>query len=184
MKEYKSILIVLVKFFCVYLVLIGLYYLYLNFYQNKLQTCDPYTEIVAKQSATLLNFVSVNSMAIHINHNNFMFFAIDSKISSIVNEGCNALSVIILYIAFIIAFANTWRNTTIFLLSSVLIIYITNLIRIAFLNYIFHTFPSYSNLAHDYIFPVIIYGIIIFFWMVWIKFFVLNKPAYVNDKNN
>ncbi|WP_295842958.1 exosortase family protein XrtF [uncultured Apibacter sp.] len=175
MKEYKPIFISLVKFFSVYLFLTILYYWYLSYYQNKLHTCDDYTYMVAKQSSSLLNWVGISSQALHMDNENYMRFFINNKSISIVNEGCNALSVIILYISFIIAFANSIKKTCVYLLITILIIYLINILRISFINYVFSYYPEYGEASHDYLFPAIIYGLIIVLWIIWIKFFVFKK---------
>lgn len=175
MKEYKPIITCLVKFFSIYLVLIGFYYLYLNYYQNKLLTCDPFTEIVARQSSSLLNVFGFSSEVSHHNQENHILFFINKKYVSFVNEGCNALSVMILYLSFIIAFASTWKKTFLYLLFTLPIIHFFNITRIAFINYVFYYHPEYGKDAHDYIFPTIIYGLIIILWITWIKYFIFKK---------
>lgn len=175
MKEYRPIFISLLKFFSVYLILTALYYWYLTYYQNDLATCDIYTFNVAKQSSCLLQWIGITSKAIHIDHENFMRFYINNKFVSIVNEGCNALSVIILYVSFIIAFAYSFKKTCIYLVITILFIYLINIVRISFVNYIFYYYPQYGKFSHDYLFPSIIYGLIIILWIVWIKYFIFKK---------
>ncbi|PQL95752.1 exosortase family protein XrtF [Apibacter adventoris] len=182
MKEYKPILICLLKFFSVYFILISLYNLYLNHYQIQLHTCDPFTKIVAQQSSYLLKIIKINSSTLHINQDNYMLFFINKKLVSIVNEGCNALSIMILYLAFIISFASTWKKTVIYILVTLIILHISNIIRIAFINYSAYFYPMYRNELHDYIFPAIIYGLVILLWIIWINFFVLKSAK--NETNN
>ncbi|CVK15721.1 exosortase family protein XrtF [Apibacter mensalis] len=175
MKEYRPIFISLFKFFSVYLVLTALYYWYLTYYQNELKTCDEFTYRVAKQSSCLLNCIGIPSQAKHIDQENYMRFYVNNNFISIVNEGCNTLSIIILYISFIIAFANSLRKTCIYLIITVLLIYFTNIIRISFINYIFYYYPEYGKFSHDYLFPTVIYGLIMVLWIVWIKYFIFKK---------
>jgi exosortase family protein XrtF len=175
MKEYKPIFISLIRFFCVYLVLIGVYYLYLNYYQNRLHTCDPYTETVARQSSSLLNLLGFSSEIYHYDQESFIRLFISKKLVSIINEGCNSLSVMILYVSFIAAFASTWKKTTLFLFFTLLLIHFSNIIRIVFINYVFYRYPEYGKDFHDYIFPAIIYGLIIVLWIAWVKYFLLEK---------
>ncbi|MEG0529569.1 MAG: EamA family transporter, partial [Bacilli bacterium] len=51
-------------------------------------------------------------------------------------------------------------------------LFIMNIARIMLLNYIFRYHDEYGKMAHDYLFPAIIYGSIVVLWIVWIKFFV------------
>ncbi|MGM5630507.1 exosortase family protein XrtF [Apibacter raozihei] len=175
MKEYKPIILSLIKFFAVYIVLIAIYYLYLNYYQDILKTCDPFTEVVAKQSSLLLNLVGFPSETHHFNQENYMHFSINNKYISGVNEGCNAISVIILFLSFVIAFSSGKIKTLLYILVTLPIIHFANIIRIAFINYVFYYYPQYGKDVHDYIFPAIIYGLIIILWIIWIKYFVFVK---------
>jgi exosortase family protein XrtF len=175
MKEYKSIIISLIRFFFVYLVLTGLYYLYLDHYQNNLQTCDPFTELVAKQSSAFLNRLGFSSEVSQYDKENYMRFSINKEYISITNEGCNALSVMIMYISFIIAFASTRKKTAFFLIFTLILIHFFNIIRVAFINYILYYYPKYGEDIHDYVFPAVIYGLVIVLWIIWIKYFVLKK---------
>lgn len=91
-------------------------------------------------------------------------------------EGCNAVSVIILFIAFIFAFYRGF-NTFIFVFAGVIFLYIINILRIVGINVVLLEYPSYGKAAHDYIFPAIIYGSVVLLWIIWIKFFVLKDEV-------
>ncbi|MDR3272290.1 MAG: exosortase family protein XrtF [Flavobacteriaceae bacterium] len=175
MREYKPIIIMLIKFFAVYLILVFLYDLYLSYYQETLQTCDPYTTHVATQTAKILRWIGFDSEAVHYLQRNYMTILIDGKRISIVNEGCNALSVNILFVAFIIAFSVGFKRTFLFTLAGLIVLYIANLVRIVFINYIFYEHRHYGKTVHDYIFPAIIWGMVVVLWLVWIKFFALKR---------
>lgn len=175
MKEYKPIIISLLKFFSVYFILTVLYNLYLNHYQKQLLTCDPFTKMVAQESSCLLKVIGVDSLVLHNNQDNYMLFFINRKLISIVNEGCNALSVMILYTSFILSFASTWKKTGIYIFSTLVILHISNIIRIAFINYCGCFYPAYRHELHDYVFPAIIYGLVILLWVIWIKYFAFKS---------
>lgn len=88
-------------------------------------------------------------------------------------EGCNAISVIILFVAFIFAFYKGTK-TFVFIALSLLILYIMNVLRIVGLNIISRDYHEYNKIGHDYVFPAVIYGSVVVLWLVWIKFFALK----------
>ena len=180
MKEHKLIIITLIKFFGVYLVLVFLYGRYLHYYQDVLQTCDPYTAHVAQQSAKILNWFGFDFEAVHYLQRNYVNLIIDGRGITYINEGCNALSVNILFLSFIIAFSKGFKRTFLYIFVSLIILYLANLARIAFINYVFYAHYQYGKIVHDYLFPAVIWGLVVFLWLVWIKFFALRKKSNEN----
>ena len=63
---------------------------------------------------------------------------LNGKYIARVIEGCNSVSIIILFLAFIVAFKGSLKNTIIFGVVGAMIIYIVNILRIAFLIHFFH----------------------------------------------
>jgi len=84
-------------------------------------------------------------------------------------EGCNAASIIILFISFIIAFAEKFKKTALFLLAGGVLIYVVNIIRIAILTIMYYEYPQYQEILHSVVFPAIIYGMVFILWMIWVR---------------
>lgn len=78
------------------------------------------------------------------------------------------------FVAFIFAFYKGFK-TFVFVILSVVFLHIINVLRIAGLNIVYYENADYGKMAHDYLFPAIIYGSIVLLWLIWIKRFVL-KP--------
>ena len=154
--------------------MVFLYLTYLNMTQadeNQYQ-CDPITQIVAEQTADLLNFVNIKSATDqHKEEFSYRLFIKDSYVARIV-EGCNSVSVIILFIAFIIAFSATFKVTLLYILAGSFIIYWINVVRIAFIAFAIYQFPEYSDFLHQILFPLIIYGLTFLLWVIWINYFL------------
>ena len=55
-----------------------------------------------------------------------------------------------------------------------------NLLRIVGLNIVMTDYKEYGKMAHDFIFPAVIYGTVVILWMVWMKFFVLKDSVQRN----
>jgi exosortase family protein XrtF len=86
-------------------------------------------------------------------------------------EGCNSVSVIILFIAFVIGFPSRFRTTFLFLIVGSILIYTANIVRIAAISIALYKFPDYQYVLHDLLFPTLIYGLIFLLWIIWIRFF-------------
>lgn len=173
MREFKPILIFILKFVIVGTVLVLLYNLYLDQY-HKYNLPDPYSIFIADCTVMTLNSAGFDSSTAIDKTRPWVWIRIDDQWPSIINEGCNAISVMIIFVAFIIAFSTTWKQTSLFILSGLFIIQIMNILRIALLNYIFVYLPNYGKIAHDYLFPAIIYGTVVFLWIIWVRFFALK----------
>lgn len=173
MKEFKPVLIFILKFVVVGMVLVFLYNLYLNQYQ-KHNLPDPYSIFIADCTVSTLKTAGIEAGSQVDKTRPWVWIRIGDQWPSVINEGCNAISVMIIFIAFIIAFSTTWIQTSLFTLGGLVVIQVMNVARIALLNYIFVYFPDYGKFAHDYLFPAAIYGTIVLLWIVWVKYFALK----------
>lgn len=105
----------------------------------------------------------------------WIWIYLDGQRTSYINEGCNAISIMIIFAAFIVAFSTTWLRTILYILGGWVIIQFMNVLRIVLLNYIFRYHYQYGKAAHDYLFPAIIYGTIFLLWIIWVRKFVMKK---------
>jgi len=91
-------------------------------------------------------------------------------------EGCNSLSIIILFVSFLIAFSGSIKATILFGLFGSTLIYFVNVLRIIALSQLYYKFPKYQEYLHDLLFPAIIYGLVFILWITWVKFYSnINK---------
>lgn len=173
MRSNKLIVIFLLKFFGTYALLFLLYSYYLNVTQSKedVFACAPITNRVAEQTADLLNLAGYDAKIEQHSEELSMKFFVDGNYVARVNEGCNALSIIILFISFIVAFSGKFTTTLLYIIFGSLIIYVVNIFRIAFISIALYKFPEYRDLLHDIVFPTIIYGITFVLWFVWVRIF-------------
>jgi exosortase family protein XrtF len=86
-------------------------------------------------------------------------------------EGCSSISILILFLSFIIAFSGSFVNTVLFGIFGSALIYIVNVLRIIALSDLYYKFPEYQTILHDLLFPAIIYGLTFVLWVTWVKFF-------------
>ena len=84
-----------------------------------------------------------------------------------IQNGCNGLNLLGLYGGFIIAYPGDWKKRSLFLLTGLFLLFIANILRIAFFA-VFNVFlPQYWDLAHDYSSYVFFYPIVLLFWYLW-----------------
>ncbi|QBZ96708.1 exosortase family protein XrtF [Flavobacterium sangjuense] len=167
--QYKPFLLFLGKFILSYLVLTFIYQSYLSRYNVKDFDVDFFTQAVADQSATVLSWIDSNSYTMpHQTEPTVKLFYKGKYISRII-EGCNALSVMILFISFVIAFTGKFKKTVLFIVFGIFLIHVLNIARIALLCVALYHFPQYEHLLHGVIFPLVIYGVVFLLWVIWIN---------------
>ncbi|KUO68642.1 MAG: exosortase XrtF [Lutibacter sp. BRH_c52] len=173
MKGNKTVVLFLLKFFGTYLLLFLLYSYYLNRSQNDVSpfACAPITKTVAEQTKYLLNVIGYPTEIVQDTETAALKLFINGKFTAFIVEGCNAISIIILFIAFIVAFAGSFKTTVLYILFGSLLIYFTNIVRIVIISIALYEYPQYQHLLHEIIFPSIIYGMTFLLWFVWIRYF-------------
>ena len=143
MKKKKGVILFLVKFFVVYFSLTVAYSFYLNKNQvtEGVFSCAPITKIVTDQSefvAELLGYDVYTDQ--NYDDRSMMFMVNESYVVKIV-EGCSSISIIVLFLAFIISFTGRWYHTIWFAILGVLLIYVVNILRIVLLALAMEHFP-------------------------------------------
>lgn len=173
MKKHKNVLIFLIKFFVTYALLFVIYNVYLQKTQQKdpaFKTA-PITTLVADQSVNVIVFFGYDAGAYQHKKELSVKLLINGKYTARVIEGCNSLSIIILFIAFIVAFAGSIKATILYSIFGSILIYIINILRIAFLAVMIYRYPNQQEFLHNIIFPAIIYGFVFLLWVVWVQKF-------------
>ncbi|TXD46833.1 exosortase family protein XrtF [Polaribacter sp. IC073] len=173
MKKHKNVVIFLIKFFATYFILFAIYATYLQNSQQKeggFKTAS-ITTIVADQTVTLLEFFNFDAGAYQHKKELSVKLLIEGKYTARVIEGCNSLSIIILFIAFIIAFSGSLKATILYVILGSLFIYSINVARIAFLAVMIYKYPNQQEFLHNLVFPAIIYGTVFLLWVLWVHKF-------------
>ena len=170
-KKYRSVVKFIVVFLTVYGVLTVAYKLYLDQSTGKKSYPDYFTHLVAVQSQALLNAVGYETqIQPHQEEPSVKIIVRDKYVARVV-EGCNSISVVILFIAFLIAFSGRPKVTFFYALAGSVLIYTANLVRIVILSIGLLHYPWRRNILHTVIFPLIIYGLVFMLWMIWVKRF-------------
>ena len=180
-QEFKPTLYFLLRFFGTYIILSLAYGLYIKHYDEQSPALlDPFTRIIINQVGKISSSLGYKSETIQNDHLNypksgyaqtFDSLLLNDKRAIAVEEGCNGLNVMIMFVAFIFAFGG-WksRNSLWFLPLGLIFIHFSNLLRLFLLAWLnvdhdgrmFHFF-------HKYGFTAVSYASVFLLWFVWVR---------------
>jgi len=172
--DFKPAFFFLAKFLAIYLVGNIIYGLYVESFDYR---PDPLTEEVTFQTATALRLAGENAEA-SINPNGPTVFVTNAdKIIISVFEGCNGINVMIIFIAFIVAFGGSVKTMTWFIPAGILLIHLFNLLRISLLYFAAIHYQQFFYYVHKYIFTAFLYLVVLALWAVWVFRFNTKKTV-------
>lgn len=171
MKKQSKVVLFLIKFFAGYFLLFVIYSFYLQQSQVKNESfqCDGLTVKVAHQTKAIISTLGYDIETAQHPSELSMKLILNKVYVARVIEGCNSFSVIALFLAFIVAFQGSLKNTILFGVLGSLIIYFTNIARIAVLTILLYEFPKAQTFLHNLVFPAIIYGMTFLLWLIWVQ---------------
>ncbi|MES2240991.1 MAG: hypothetical protein V4497_12110 [Bacteroidota bacterium] len=169
-----------VRFFLLRILLLSILWkcLYVFLLSEPKALDEPLTEKVGQHSAWVLNqlyqsnqfyaksLVTKNQFEgqVQIIKGSHIYFG--ESLVMCIGDACNGLELFVLYVVFLIALPASFKRKVIFIVGGLMIIHIVNIFRcvglVAFLIY----YDKYFNIAHHYIFKMMVYMVIFFLW-VW-----------------
>ncbi|TDP03772.1 exosortase family protein XrtF [Flavobacterium sp. 245] len=167
--QFKPFLIFISTFFTAYILLTIVYKFYLNSFDSL--EVDGISKIVGSSVEALMRFFNSDVSIVKSLTEPCLQVWYNNKFTIRIVEGCNAISVIILFISFVIAFSGKFKTTLFFILFGILFIYVLNILRIAFLTVLLFNYPQYEHFLHGVLFPLIIYGCVFILWVIWVNKF-------------
>lgn len=173
--KYKAVLQFLFTFLGSYLFFALLYHLYLENANSAIYYPDFMTHLVALQSEAVISSFGYLTQLAPTPHFPAMDIYINGSLVSRIIEGCNSVSIIILFVAFMLAFFGKLKPTLVFIFSGIVIIYVMNIARIALLSIGIYELPQHAHFLHKIIFPLVIYGTVFILWLIWIG--IYNKHS-------
>jgi exosortase family protein XrtF len=176
--KYKSVINFIFTFLLVYAALSLTYKLYLDLSKEGAYYPDYITNLTARQSQSLLETIGYNAQIVPHGEEASMKLIMNGKYVARVIEGCNSVSVIILFVSFVFAFSGHWKPTILYVLAGSVLIYTVNLIRIVVLSIGLYHYPWRREVLHSVIFPLIIYGMVFLLWMFWVNRFTKLNQKY------
>ena len=167
--QFKPFLIFIGTFFAAYIVFTLIYKLYLNSFETN--DTDGITSFVGRNVEQLMQLFNCDiKIQKSLSHPWEEVWYNKRYIIRII-EGCNAVSIMILFAAFVIAFSGKFKTTVLFILFGILFIHILNVLRIAILAVSLFYFPESEDILHGVLFPLVIYGVVFILWIIWVNKF-------------
>ena len=180
LTQYRPFLFFLLRFALTYTVLSYCYSVYLDQFSIKNKEVDGITQQVAEQAKDLLQWVDSGAyLAPNPKEAGLKLFFHKRWIARII-EGCNAVSVIVLFVSFVIAFKGKLKSMLWFIPLGIVIIHGANVFRIAALAVALYHFPNAEHLLHGVLFPLVIYGIVFLLWIIWVNQFSIYAKHNVS----
>ena len=152
-------------------------FVYLFFWAQPRILDGPLTNTVGSQSVWILNkvyqtkgFKATPVVAVTRMEGDYQI----AKVSKIDKDGkhllniaddCNGLELFILYIGFILSMPAAIKRKVVYLIGGVCIIHIVNLLRCVGLSALLMHWDRYFDLAHHYIFKIMVYSTIFVLWV-------------------
>ncbi len=167
--QYKGVIKFIAVFVGSYLLLSFLYTGYLHLSKDGTYRPDFVTQLVAQHSDILVESWGYQSELIPDPTKPMLQMHVNGTYVGRIIEGCNALSIIILFIAFVISFWQGIKKTLIFILAGTALIYAINIIRIAILAIALFHYPAKEKLLHGTLFPAVIYSMVFLLWILWVR---------------
>lgn len=167
--QFKPFLIFIGTFFLAYIVLTLLYKFYLDSFAAA--NVDGITNLVGRNVQQVMQLFKCDIKIEKSLLYPYLEVWYNNKFTIRIVEGCNAISVIILFVSFVIAFSGKFKTTLLFIVTGSVLIYFLNIIRIAILAVLIFRFPEYTHILHGVLFPLIIYGLVFILWVFWVNKF-------------
>lgn len=167
--QFKPFLIFIGTFFTAYIALTVAYKFYLN--SLRADEVDAVTNWVGRNVEQLLLLFDYDIKVQKSFASPWLEVWFNNQNIIRIVEGCNAVSVTILFVSFVLAFSGKLKATLFYILFGIVFIYILNVIRIALLTVLLFHFPEKSHFLHGVLFPLAIYGSVFLLWVVWVNKF-------------
>ncbi len=136
----------------------------------------PLTTFVAKHTKLVLEKIYPTNVFTQINmlpKNNVDFFIVNINLNGKkalgISDACNALELITLYIGFLLAMFTNLRRVFYFGILGVVGIYVCNVIRCTTIGFLNIQRSWTTEIAHHYVFKLIMYFLIFLVWVWYMK---------------
>lgn len=176
-RKYRLVLRFIFIFLGSYFLFSSLYNGYLILYDTDHPVPDPLTQLVARQSGALMESLGYDVEVVMHHTGLSMKLMVESIFLAGIVEGCNSISIIILFISFVLAFFGRPLTTFMFIFAGSVIIYVANILRIVILAVSIYEYPQYSGFMHSVFFPLAIYGTVFILWLIWVRIYSVWKKG-------
>ncbi|MEK6481680.1 exosortase family protein XrtF [Catalinimonas sp. 4WD22] len=173
MKNNKSLYLFLAKCAGLYLIWNIAYFGWIASHTNIEMWITSKTAMV---STRLLNLVGYEASYIDVPHSSeskqsVSLILVDEVPLLYIADSCNAFTLMVLFMGFIIAYPGNWKHKMWFIAAGCLAVFLINVIRVQFLIYNYMYYHSWFEFNHKYTFTIAVYLCVFYFWMVWANSF-------------
>lgn len=165
LKEYKPAIYFLLRYVALYLVLNTAYAYYVDHYSPD---ADPVTRIVTEHTAGLLSVLDTGVSTHGEEGNANVPLTRNGETVMSVYEGCNSVNVMIVFVAFIIAFKGPFKLFLRYFFLGLLGVYVINLLRLMGLYGVALYLPGTFYFFHKFFFTGVIYAVVFILWYFWV----------------
>jgi exosortase family protein XrtF len=176
-EEFKPSIFFLLKFLALYVVGSIAYGV---FVQAWYPVVDPVTAWVTQQTSALLSVGGWDTSVVEPTHKATANILYEGKAILSVFEGCNGLNVMIIYVAFLVAFGPYRKALLWFIPVGLVVIHLFNLGRIYLLFFVSIKMPQFMYFTHKYFFTAVLYIVVFVLWMIWLWYFKPKKSEAVD----
>jgi exosortase family protein XrtF len=129
------------------------------------------TNATAFSTAKLMSvfYNNVQALYAHQNATRAAIITIDGRGVLGILDPCNALDIIVLYIAFLFCFPGSVRRRLVFALIGLPYIYVFNTIRCALIGWLNIAHRGWVDISHHYLFTAAIYMAVFYLWVLYTK---------------
>lgn len=87
-----------------------------------------------------------------------------------VTDGCNGLELYVLFAGFLFCIPQAKKKRiAVFFILGLSILFVMNIARMVALGQLHLLYKEYFDIAHHYVFKIIMYGLVFFMWMIFVK---------------
>ncbi len=171
-NEFKPAFRFLLVFLGLYLAGNILYGLWIRSFQG---LPDPATWVVTNQTAKVLDMLGYPVTVVQNMQGPTVYLLHKNRVVLNIYEGCNGINVMIVFVVFVVAFGGGVKKLGWFLPAGIVIIHLSNIVRIALLYFVAVGYRHYFYYVHKYVFTATIYLIVFLLWVVWVAI-INGKP--------
>lgn len=180
-KDFKPTIFFLLRFFGVYFAFSFLYGLYINQYDTAAPPeTDPITRVITYQCAHTSSLMGYQAEMIENDHKNYESAEeqtydslwLNDQYAISIEEGCNGVNLMILFMAFVVGFGGKVLNMILFIPAGIVFIHLANIGRLMLLSLLNVEWGGQAfHFFHKYGFTAVIYIAIFLLWYLWVMRF-------------
>lgn len=93
-----------------------------------------------------------------------------------VTDGCNGFEVFVLYVGFLLCVPTTPQRLLKYIIVGLTVTFFMNVLRVVALGWLHLHYKEFFDIAHHYIFKLIVYAVVFWFWTRYAKTSALKLP--------